>query len=483
MGVLTTLIAHHVLPAGAYSSSDLGGGDYVPATLAGGTVEVDADENGKIVRIEGASVVAADVEASNGVIHGVDGVLVPSEMIDEVMGLGGGAVADSADGAGEDGSEVEDVGEVMEETVISAEATKTTAAIESTIALADVTVPEDDSKREELASDLEGAIASVVVQSLDDGDTLESVTVTSIGGFPVGVSVSVAPQLLKRARTHEGRLLRGGGGLRRSLQSASDVEFTLVISRVCDGENCGEEDGASSDSSAAVGAEILESVTAGLSSTETVQIALRSSGSDALEFATVEGVTIDVDAKITTGAVGDVVIASGEGEGWGINDSADEMIVSPPVVDDADGAASGSGDVPPLSSDGASSDAPTSLAPSGPPSAAPTSISPTETYVPPEPESSVQYFFPTESPSRQPSGGPTLDPNVCHNDNKLMVDGKNCDDFLNTGRPAVLENRCQKDLEAGDGYGDGYAGTKVRDHCRLRCDNCGDLPPPPSRRQ
>lgn len=226
MGILTALIAHHVLPTGAYSSSDLGGGDYVPTSLAGGTVEVDADGDGMIVRVEGASVVVADVEASNGVIHGIDGVLVPMAMREEVLGLGG------------DGSEAEDGGEVTEETV-SAEATVTTAVVASSLTLADVILPEDESEREELASDLEGAIASVVVQSLDDGDTLESVSVTSIGGVPVGASGS--PQLLKRARAHDprpagGRLLRGG--LMRSLQSAADVEFELVISRVCDGGNC-----------------------------------------------------------------------------------------------------------------------------------------------------------------------------------------------------------------------------------------------------
>jgi uncharacterized surface protein with fasciclin (FAS1) repeats len=44
----------------------------------GESVEVVADDNG--VTINGANVVAADVVASNGVIHVIDAVLVPPSL-------------------------------------------------------------------------------------------------------------------------------------------------------------------------------------------------------------------------------------------------------------------------------------------------------------------------------------------------------------------------------------------------------------------
>ncbi|MEZ5501683.1 MAG: fasciclin domain-containing protein [Halioglobus sp.] len=45
-------------------------------TLEGSMVNVAVVEGG--VQINGAKVVAADVDASNGVIHGIDTVLVPA---------------------------------------------------------------------------------------------------------------------------------------------------------------------------------------------------------------------------------------------------------------------------------------------------------------------------------------------------------------------------------------------------------------------
>lgn len=73
-GTLTGILTYHVV-AGNVLSGDLADGQVVE-TLQGGTLTVSI-ENGT-VKINGATVVAADLQGSNGVIHVIDGVLLPS---------------------------------------------------------------------------------------------------------------------------------------------------------------------------------------------------------------------------------------------------------------------------------------------------------------------------------------------------------------------------------------------------------------------
>jgi uncharacterized surface protein with fasciclin (FAS1) repeats len=68
---LTSILTYHVIE-GAVMSGDLVAGD-VP-TLQGENVTVDLTGG---VKFNNATVVQADVEASNGVIHAIDAVLVP----------------------------------------------------------------------------------------------------------------------------------------------------------------------------------------------------------------------------------------------------------------------------------------------------------------------------------------------------------------------------------------------------------------------
>ena len=73
---LTSVLTYHVVP-GKVMSSDLVGAD----GLAVGTVngaEVNVSESMGTVTINSATVVAADIEASNGVIHVIVQVLLPS---------------------------------------------------------------------------------------------------------------------------------------------------------------------------------------------------------------------------------------------------------------------------------------------------------------------------------------------------------------------------------------------------------------------
>lgn len=72
--VLQRVLSYHVVP-NALNSSEIMGGEIV--TLNGGLAT--AVSNGKVI-INNASVVTPDVEASNGVIHAVNRVLLPEDL-------------------------------------------------------------------------------------------------------------------------------------------------------------------------------------------------------------------------------------------------------------------------------------------------------------------------------------------------------------------------------------------------------------------
>ena len=70
---LQAILTYHVLP-GKVMSADIAGKTLTPQTVNGQTINVDAS-NG--VKINEANVTTADIEASNGVIHVIDAVLLP----------------------------------------------------------------------------------------------------------------------------------------------------------------------------------------------------------------------------------------------------------------------------------------------------------------------------------------------------------------------------------------------------------------------
>lgn len=72
-GALTDVLTYHVVE-GAVLSGDLETGE-VP-TVNGATLDVVVNDDGTVT-VNGVNVVTADIEASNGVIHVIDGVLVP----------------------------------------------------------------------------------------------------------------------------------------------------------------------------------------------------------------------------------------------------------------------------------------------------------------------------------------------------------------------------------------------------------------------
>lgn len=72
---LTAILTYHVVPA-KVMSSDLSNGQ-TAATVQGENVTVDLTDG---VKISGANVVAADVDASNGVVHVIDQVILPPSL-------------------------------------------------------------------------------------------------------------------------------------------------------------------------------------------------------------------------------------------------------------------------------------------------------------------------------------------------------------------------------------------------------------------
>lgn len=73
---LTQVLTYHVLPQ-AVPSSEITAGDV--ETVAGAPVTISVDDAGNVM-VNEASVIQADVEASNGVIHAIDQVLLPPDV-------------------------------------------------------------------------------------------------------------------------------------------------------------------------------------------------------------------------------------------------------------------------------------------------------------------------------------------------------------------------------------------------------------------
>ena len=70
---LVAVLTYHVL-AGKVMSGDIAGKELSAATVQGSELDIDATDG---VTVDGANVVTADIETSNGVIHVVDAVLLP----------------------------------------------------------------------------------------------------------------------------------------------------------------------------------------------------------------------------------------------------------------------------------------------------------------------------------------------------------------------------------------------------------------------
>ena len=72
---LVNILTYHVLP-GKVMSADIAGKSLEVKMVNGGTAKIDATDG---VQIDSANVISADIEASNGVIHVIDAVILPAE--------------------------------------------------------------------------------------------------------------------------------------------------------------------------------------------------------------------------------------------------------------------------------------------------------------------------------------------------------------------------------------------------------------------
>lgn len=71
---LVSILTYHVVP-GKVMAGDIAAKSIAAETLQGQSVQIDA--LGASVTVDAATVIAADVEASNGVIHVIDTVILP----------------------------------------------------------------------------------------------------------------------------------------------------------------------------------------------------------------------------------------------------------------------------------------------------------------------------------------------------------------------------------------------------------------------
>lgn len=74
-GKLAEILKYHVLPGRIYSSDAIAAGE--AETLQGGTVTIST--SGSVARVNDARLVATDIDASNGVIHVIDSVILPPD--------------------------------------------------------------------------------------------------------------------------------------------------------------------------------------------------------------------------------------------------------------------------------------------------------------------------------------------------------------------------------------------------------------------
>merc|ERR1719182_214111 len=113
---LQTLLKYHVAAGAAVASGSLTDGQKIK-TLEGGELTVGVKEEGgaKTVTVDGAAVVGADVEASNGVVHVIDAVLVPPSLESLVASLTGGVGGNNKDGYGAKDPAMGDGGSTDEE--------------------------------------------------------------------------------------------------------------------------------------------------------------------------------------------------------------------------------------------------------------------------------------------------------------------------------------------------------------------------------
>jgi uncharacterized surface protein with fasciclin (FAS1) repeats len=79
---LVAILTYHVL-SGKVVSADIAGKQMMVQTVEGSTINVNATSG---VKVNDASVIKADIETSNGVIHVIDKVILPDHLVSLLVG-------------------------------------------------------------------------------------------------------------------------------------------------------------------------------------------------------------------------------------------------------------------------------------------------------------------------------------------------------------------------------------------------------------
>jgi uncharacterized surface protein with fasciclin (FAS1) repeats len=195
-GALTDVLLYHVVPGKVMAADVVGLDGQSVETVGGGMLEIAID--GDSVLINGIAVAAPDIETSNGVIHVIDGVLIPAS--DEM-----------AEGEGEMAEESGDMADIVD-TAVAAGDFETLVAAVTAAGLVDtlksegpftVFAPADsafaalpEGTVEGLLEDPEGALTDVLLYHVVPGKVmaadvvgLDGQSVETVGGGMLEIAI------------------------------------------------------------------------------------------------------------------------------------------------------------------------------------------------------------------------------------------------------------------------------------------------------
>jgi uncharacterized surface protein with fasciclin (FAS1) repeats len=182
--LLTTILTYHVV-SGEVLSTDLSDG-MMAATVQGEEVAIDLSDG---VKVNGANVVIADVDASNGVIHAIDYVLLPPS-----LGLGGDAMEE------EEAMEEEGPGNLIEVATEAGNFTTLLAAADATgltETLATGTVATIFAPTDEAFATALEALGLTAEELLADTETLTAIlTYHAVGGIVTSADLADGPVVM-----------------------------------------------------------------------------------------------------------------------------------------------------------------------------------------------------------------------------------------------------------------------------------------------
>ncbi|GIK72756.1 MAG: hypothetical protein BroJett021_17440 [Chloroflexota bacterium] len=186
-GALTQILLYHVV-AGKVMSTDLSDGMMVD-TVQGSPITISIADG--VVKVNDAQVIVADIEASNGVIHVIDAVILPPSDEEEAAGAESpGSIAEVAAAAGGFSTLLTAVSEAGLVEALSGEGPFTVFAPtdEAFAALPEGTI-------ESLLADPQGALTDILLYHVVSGKVMSSdlsdgMTAATLQGAPITITIA-----------------------------------------------------------------------------------------------------------------------------------------------------------------------------------------------------------------------------------------------------------------------------------------------------